>query len=283
MEPAVFERIICLETGAGMIEYGVAGAPDAPALLLLHAIRNTKMLFAGIVPALAQKYRVIAVDLRGHGHTTAAGPYTFEQITTDIMHVLDAEQLEQVVIVAASFAAVPAQMLAVREPQRVSKLVLLDGGFYSLGEVPGFDLEAAVERLTVVRFLSTRDAEQQFAERYTAACMPAGWMRGELEPKEAGSYGYRLAKEAFSGYFQEYVTQCTTALYQRLECPVLLLLADTRLQPDEEYRIFYREAARSYQEAVRDVQVKTIPDSLHLLMVTHPQETVNEIMRFLQK
>ncbi|MGG1658918.1 alpha/beta fold hydrolase [Brevibacillus sp. NRS-1366] len=283
MDPSVYERITRLEIGTGVIEYGVAGPTDAPVLLLLHAIRNTKMLFAGIVPSLAEQYRVIGIDLRGHGHSTVEAPYTFDQIVSDIAHMLDAERLDDVTIVGASFAAVPAQMLAVREPQRISRLILLDGGFYSLAKVPGFDLEAVVARLTAARFLSIQEAEQQFADRYGAECLPAGWMSGELLPKEDGSYGYRLAKEAFTGYFQEYAKQSTEELYQRLECPVLLLLADERLLPDDEQRLFYREAACNYQKAVRNVQVKTIPDSLHLLMVTHPRETVNEIKRFLQE
>ncbi|MCI4601802.1 alpha/beta hydrolase, partial [Escherichia coli] len=128
--------------------------PDAPALLLLHGIRNTKLLFAPILPALAERYRVIAVDIRGHGNSVSHGSFSFERIVTDLIQLLEKEQLEQVTIVAASFSAVPAQMLAIREPKRVASLVLLDGGYYSLGEVPGFNREKVVERLITTRFSS---------------------------------------------------------------------------------------------------------------------------------
>ncbi|GED67419.1 3-oxoadipate enol-lactonase [Brevibacillus reuszeri] len=283
MNQMIFGRIKRIAVGDDMLEYGVAGAHDAPALLLLHAIRNTKLLFAGIMPALAEKYRVIAVDLRGHGQSSVAEPYTFEQITRDLMCVLEAEKLDQVTILAASFSAVPAQMLAVREPQRISSLILLDGGYYCLEEVPGFDLKSVVSRLAGTRFASVEDAEHQFAQRYDAKWMPTGWMQDELQHMADGRYGYRLPKAAFAAYFQEYAAHSTEQLFKQITCPVLLLLADEKLLPDEEQKRFYREAAHSYQRAVPQVIVKTIPDSQHLLMVTNPQETLNEINRFLHK
>lgn len=283
MNQTMFERINRLQIGSGILEYGVVGAPDAPALLLLHAIRNTKQLFAGIIPELSTKYRIIAVDLRGHGGSVAVEPFTFEQIVNDLVCLLDAEKLEQATVVAASFAAVPAQMLAVREPQRVSSLILLDGGYYSLGEVPQFDLDSVVSRLDATRFASVENAERQFADRYSAHWLPAGWMKEELVQTEENNYRYRLSKAAFAAYFQEYTAHSTEQLFRQLTCPVLLLLADERLLPDEEQRRFYQEAAARYRAAVPQAKVKTIPDSQHLLMVTNPQEALEEIIRFLNK
>ncbi|MED1641844.1 hypothetical protein P4U99_01275 [Brevibacillus agri] len=67
----------------------------------------------------------------------------------------------------------------------------------------------------------------------------------------------------------------------RADAPVLLLLADETKLPDEAQRTFCREAAVRYQHAVPQAKVRMIPDSLHLLMVTHPQETVKAIDEFL--
>jgi pimeloyl-ACP methyl ester carboxylesterase len=78
---AVFKRAKRLERDGVVLEYGVAGPADGPVLLLLHAIRNTRLLFAGIVPRLAEGYRVIAPVLRGHGNSSRQGPYTFERIS----------------------------------------------------------------------------------------------------------------------------------------------------------------------------------------------------------
>ncbi|WP_429841782.1 alpha/beta fold hydrolase [Brevibacillus sp. FIR094] len=282
MSEALFSQVNRLQVEEGTLEYGVTGKPDAPALLLLHGIRNTKLLFAPILPALAERYRVIAVDIRGHGNSVSHGSFSFERIVTDLIQLLDAEQLEQVTVVAASFSAVPAQMLAIREPKRVASIVLLDGGYYSLGEVPGFNREKVVERLATTRFSSVEEAERQFAERYGTRVMPEGWMRDELLKREEGSYGYRLPKEAFSAYFQEYTVHSQPELFRQLTCPVLLLLADDSLLSKEEQQ-FHRQAAANYQRIVKQAKVKMIPEAQHLLMVTHPQETVNEIRDFLSK
>lgn len=282
MDEALFSQVNRLQVEGGRLEYGVTGKPHAPALLLLHGIRNTKLLFAPILPALAERYRVIAVDIRGHGNSVSHGSFSFEQIVTDLIQLLEKEQLEQVTVVAASFSAVPAQMLAIREPKRVASLVLLDGGYYSLGDVPGFNREKVVERLSTTRFSSVEEAERQFAERYGTRVMPEGWMRDELLKREDGSYGYRLPGEAFSAYFQEYSIHCQPELFQQLTCPVLLLLADDSLLSKEEQQ-FHRQAVATYQRIVKQAKVKMIPEAQHLLMVTHPKETVNEIHDFLSE
>ncbi|MFS0557578.1 alpha/beta fold hydrolase [Brevibacillus sp. 179-C9.3 HS] len=280
MDKALFSHVNRLQVEGGVLEYGVTGRPTAFVLLLLHGIRNTKLLFAPILPALAERFRVIAVDVRGHGNSVSEGSYSFEQIVKDLIQLLDAEQLERVTILAASFSAVPAQMLAIREPERVTSLILLDGGYYSLGEMPGFNREKVVMRLATTRFSSVEEAERQFAERYGTRVMPEGWMREELLKMADGSYGYRLPKEAFSAYFQEYSIHSQPGLFQQLACPVLLLLADDRSMSKEEQQ-FHREAVTKYQEIVQQAKVKMIPEAQHLLMVTHPDETVNEIHDFL--
>ena len=277
---SVFEQVKRWEKEGTSLVYGEAGPADAPALVLLHAIRNTNMLFAGIVPELAKRYRVLAVDLRGHGGSAKEGPYTFEQIVEDVAEWLVAEQIRPLALVAASFSAVPAQMLVVRLPDQIRSVVLLDGGYYRLGEVPGFDLISTVERLANTRFDSVEEAESLFAIRYGKGGLPDGWMTKELVEREAGRYGYALPKEAFYGYFQSYSSFDAAELFRSIHCPLLLLLADEKHISDEEQRAFYRKAARSFQEMVKHSKVSTISGSQHLLTVTNPRETIDEILRF---
>ncbi|KQL46680.1 alpha/beta hydrolase [Brevibacillus choshinensis] len=280
MNVPIFSSIQTSEKDGVAMEYGLAGHSDAPVLLLLHAIRNTKMLFAGIIPTLAQHYRVVAVDLRGHGQSTETTVFSFEDIVNDLIGLLDAEALDQVTVVAASFSAVPAQMLAVREPKRIARLILLDGGFYQLTEMPGFDLPSVVQRLSATRFPTVEEAERQFADRYGDGNLPKGWMATELEQKNGGYFGYRLSREAFTAYFRAYATFDKQGLFQSVSCPVLLLLADPSHLPDDEQRAFYREAVDSYKRIVTQAEIHSIPGALHLLMVTHPKETVRKIMAF---
>ena len=49
--------------------YREAGAPDAPALLLLHGFPSASHMFRGLIPALADRFRIVAPDLPGFGQS----------------------------------------------------------------------------------------------------------------------------------------------------------------------------------------------------------------------
>jgi alpha-beta hydrolase superfamily lysophospholipase len=69
----------------------LAGPEDAPAILLVHGWPQNWWAWRRVIPALAQRFRVIAPDLRGHGWTQAppAG-YEREQLASDLLALLDA-------------------------------------------------------------------------------------------------------------------------------------------------------------------------------------------------
>ena len=67
------------------------GPPGAPALLLLHSLGTTMEIWAPQLPALARQYRVIRMDLRGHGLSGATpGDYSMAMLAADAVAVLDA-------------------------------------------------------------------------------------------------------------------------------------------------------------------------------------------------
>jgi pimeloyl-ACP methyl ester carboxylesterase len=68
------------------IEYSIAGAPTAPALLFINSIATTRELWARQVPRLSKSFRVITYDARGHGFSqVTAGNYTIEQLGRDAL------------------------------------------------------------------------------------------------------------------------------------------------------------------------------------------------------
>ena len=69
-----------------------------------------------------------APDLRGHGASDRHGPYTIEQLATDLAAFLDALRLDQVVLGGHSIGGVPACLHAARRPNRVTHLILEDPG-----------------------------------------------------------------------------------------------------------------------------------------------------------
>ncbi len=113
-----------LANNAGVrIAYESSG--EGPALLLMQGIGYARWSWDPIVPALAERFRVLSFDNRGIGESDVpAPPYTTRQLAEDAVAVLDAEGVERAHVVGASLGGMAAQELAVRFPERVDRLVL---------------------------------------------------------------------------------------------------------------------------------------------------------------
>jgi pimeloyl-ACP methyl ester carboxylesterase len=104
----------------------VAEAGAGEPLLLLHGFPQHWWGWYKVLPALAQRYRVIAPDLRGAGWTDApAAGYTAEQLVADVVALLDALELDRVRIMAHDWGALVGFLLCLSHPQRVERYVSL--------------------------------------------------------------------------------------------------------------------------------------------------------------
>ncbi len=116
-------------SGGVGLEYDVAGSPDAPACLLLHSLGTTRELWDPQWAALAERYRVIRYDVRGHGGSQPpAGPYTLEQLGQDALAVLDAAGVERAHVCGVSLGGLTAQWLGLHAAPRIERLVAANTG-----------------------------------------------------------------------------------------------------------------------------------------------------------
>ncbi|MFC4907680.1 alpha/beta fold hydrolase [Actinomadura gamaensis] len=117
------------------IEANVAIAGHGPAVLLLHGFPHTWRVWSEVIPHLAARHRVIAPDLRGLGGTTRAETgYDAANLALDAEGVLDALGEPSATVVGIDAGAPPAFLLAMRRPERVRRLVLMEA---VLGDLPG--------------------------------------------------------------------------------------------------------------------------------------------------
>jgi pimeloyl-ACP methyl ester carboxylesterase len=106
-----------LKSGAA-VGYQVRGA--GPVVLLLHPIGLSASFWKPVAQRLADRYRVIAVDARGHGDSDVpAGPFSLEDLADDAIELLRA-LAGPAIVVGCSMGASVAQMIAVRAPELVS-------------------------------------------------------------------------------------------------------------------------------------------------------------------
>jgi pimeloyl-[acyl-carrier protein] methyl ester esterase len=109
------------QPGAMMhIEEVGAGAP----LVLLHGWGLHAGFFAPLLPTLAMKSQVYAVDLPGHGHSAPLAPYTLDAIVDGLDAALSGET-RPLTVFGWSFGGMVAQRYAARYPARIQRLVLV--------------------------------------------------------------------------------------------------------------------------------------------------------------
>src|SRR5581483_3317829 len=71
------------------IFYREAGSKDAPTLLLLHGFPTSSHMFRNLIPALAEKYHVVAPDLPGFGFSDAPDRKQFRYTFENLANVID--------------------------------------------------------------------------------------------------------------------------------------------------------------------------------------------------
>lgn len=106
--------------------YDVAGAPDAPPMVLLHALGESRADWAPVLPRFAQQYRVYAVDQRGHGDSDRPGSYSFDALAADAVALLDALGLTDVLLVGHSMGGIVTYRTALARPDLVTRIVVED-------------------------------------------------------------------------------------------------------------------------------------------------------------
>lgn len=104
----------------------ITGDPDAHAMVLLHALGEQAASWEDVAPDFAEQFRVVTLDLRGHGTSDWPGTYSFEVMRDDVTGVLDALDLRNIILIGHSMGGTVAYLLAQAQPRRIARLVVED-------------------------------------------------------------------------------------------------------------------------------------------------------------
>jgi pimeloyl-ACP methyl ester carboxylesterase len=115
-----------VDAGGVRTHVALAGSDDAPPVLLVHGWPQNWWVWRHVIPALADRFRVIAPDLRGHGWSAApAAGYDKEQLASDMLAVLDALGVARATWVGHDWGGWSGLLGALRAPQRIERLLSL--------------------------------------------------------------------------------------------------------------------------------------------------------------
>jgi len=107
---------------------------EGPDIIMLHGLTgNLAVWHLKMVPLLRNRFRLTTYDLRGHGHSDMPPTgYTTGDMAEDLRSIMDALGIERAHLVGHSLGADIALHCALRYPQRVGKLVLVEAGIPAL-------------------------------------------------------------------------------------------------------------------------------------------------------
>ena len=117
---------------------------EGPMVIAVHGITANALSWAAVARALAGRVRLVAPDLRGRaGSAHLPGPYGMAAHAADMVAVADHLGLERMAMIGHSMGGFVVTETAARHPERVSSVLLVDGGV-PLAVPAGMDVDAAL-------------------------------------------------------------------------------------------------------------------------------------------
>lgn len=122
-------KIKKITTDRGLFGYREYGIPSNPTIVMIHGWPETSYCWHHVATQLQDKYRPIAIDLRGAGGSNRAldkSNYSKDQLALDIFAVLDQLGIDSFYLAGHDWGSAVVQEMAFAKPSRIKKLVLLN-------------------------------------------------------------------------------------------------------------------------------------------------------------
>ena len=256
-------------------------------VLCVHGISGNCRCWDHVAAALAPKYHMLAMDLRGRGLSEKpASGYSVSQHCRDIDALLKHEKLEQVAVLGHSLGALIGLEFAAKFPESVVRLILVDGGGQLSAEQRKkvfAGIQPTLDRLG--KIFPSNEAYLNLMKRNPLlqpwTPMLEAYYLYELEEADggvrSGVKAEHIKEEAdnLSGYD-------VTELYPRIKCPVLILRAPEGLTTPDNILLPEKALGKMLRE-LPDARYMDIPGSNHYSIVMQPDKTRDDaILSFLE-
>jgi lipase len=249
------------------------GDSTAPVVVCVHGVNAHGRRFRKLAEErLAQHYRVLAPDLRGHGSSEWEPPWTIATHAHDVLETLDAAGVRRAMWIGHSFGGRLVLELAALAPDRIKRMVLLDPAIQLLPHV-GFDF---AEREREDRaFDSQEDAITARLE--TGVPTPREHLEEEnrehLVKQTDGKFRFRYCQSAVVSMYGELCTPPPPP--ETVHAPTLLVHAG-------EFGLVREDQLETYATILGDlIEIVEVPGG-HIVYWDAFEETADAVARFLK-
>jgi pimeloyl-ACP methyl ester carboxylesterase len=144
------------------IFYREAGDPASQAILLLHGLPTSSQMFRDLIPALADRFHLVAPDYVGFGHSDAPSnkefTYTFDNLADHVSGLVDVLGMESYILYMQDYGGPVGFRMFTRRPDRVKGFIIQNANAYmeGVGELP---------KKNLLPLWDSRNAETEMAAR----------------------------------------------------------------------------------------------------------------------
>jgi lipase len=242
------------------------GDPAAPAIVCLHGITGHGLRFRRLAEErLADRFRVLAPDLRGHGRSEHEPPWTFATFVEDVLETIDSAGVGSAGWIGHSFGGRLVLEIAAAAPERVERVALLDTAFHVLPHVALFRAEtvgedyASPEEAVAARLQTDPDSPRDFVEED---------VEQHLEHAPDGSYRFRYCRSTAVSVYGELATQPPPP--ETVRVPMLIVHAPA-------FGLVRGEHLAAYPDA----EILAVPGG-HMVYWDAWEQTADAVERFLE-
>jgi lipase len=242
-------------------------------VIAIHGLTASYISYIGVAERLAGRRPLFALDLRGRGDSDKPeGPYGMVQHASDVAAAMKAMGFGPSVIVGHSMGAFVATALAVQNPELVSGIIMIDGGY--VPDLPvGVDASQMLDATLAMRIAQltrTYDSRKAFIEFWRGQPnFPPhewnSWTEAFLDYEVVGDTTVRPKASAAGvrmDVAEAFKKDEIIARLRSLRVPVLLLRAETGLEPKQP-PIYPDSLMSSFRECLPEMKDQVIPGTTH--------------------
>jgi len=252
------------------------GNPEAPPLLLLHGGSAHAHWWDWFAPAVADRFHVLALDLRGHGDSQWAQPpaYDIDDYAGDVVAFTEALGLHPLRLIGHSLGGTVAAATAARIAARMAALVIVDSRTTARQDRRRF-----MERLAQMRHPRYRSLEEGIAlyrllpsDSSAPAEILAAVAAHALRQSDDGTWTFKFDRAALAAIKGHDITPDLA----QLRCPILAVHgAASPLMP--------AAAIEALRAAAPQLEAIEIPGAHHHVMLDRPAEFSAAVGEFLKR